>query len=242
MKKFHDNAKLMVLSTLAAVMLLSFTGVSFASSSLNSSTQWAVYGESTQPNGNLNFHPIAHGMSFAMPDGTASSPTFVNYMLDTYTASLTESNAITATFAVTASAGAVIMGNPLWTTEYGSPTTPAFVRLFVQSNLPNDGSATCVPGNDNEGNYWWADAASYTFAPGAGSTVTVTLSAALSPSGWSGICGNAASANQAGFDNSIASIKYVGLSFGSGYFFASGVGVDGSTGTATFQLISYNIS
>ena len=240
MRKIHENAKLVILSTLAAVTLLSLTGVAFAGSSLNSPTQWAVYGETTQPNGNLNFHPIAHGMSFAMPDATSSSPTFVNYMLDTYTASLTETNTITAQFSVSVTGSPTIMGNPLWTTIYGSPTTPAFVRLFLQSNLPNDGTASCVGGNDNEGNYWWADVDSYTFvASGTGGTVTMSVS--LNAANWSGICGNAASLTPA-FDNSIANTKYVGLSFGSGYFFASGVGVDGTTGAATFQLLSYSIT
>ena len=233
--------RLTVLSTLAILAVLPLTGVAFAGSSTSSPTQWAIYGETTQPNGNLNFHPIGHGMMFAMPDATASSPTFVNYMLDTYTASLTESNTISATIEISASSGAVIMGNPLWTTEYGSPVTPAFVRLFFQSNLPSDGSAVCVSGNDNYGNYWWADVQSYTFSTGTGSEVTVTMSVSLSSSNWSGICGNAASSTPA-FDNALANIKYVGLSFGSGYFFASGVGVDGLTGSATFQLLSYTIA
>lgn len=233
--------KLTVLSTLALLSLLPLTGVAFAGSSTSSPTQWAVYGETTQPNGDLNFHPIAHGMSFAMPDATASSPAFVNYMLDTYTANLTESNTISATFTVDASAGAVLMGDPLWTTIYGSPTTPAFVRLFFQANLPNDGSAVCVSGNNNNGNYWWADVQSYTFEAGTGSTVSVTMTASLNAANWSGICGNGASSTPA-FDNALANVKYVGISFGSGYFFASGVGVDGTTGSATFSLVSYIVS
>ena len=241
LRRFHNSTKLTLLSTLVAISLLSLTGVAFASSSLGSPTQWAIYGETTQPNGNLNFHPIGHGMTFAFPDATAGSPTFVNYMLDTYTTSLTESDTISATITIDNPSGATIMGNPLWTAIYGSPTTPAFVRLFFQSNLPNDGSAVCVPGNDNNGNYWWADpsGASYTFS-GAG-TITVTLTATLSSSNWSGICGNGASSTPA-FDNALANVKYVGLSFGSGYFFASGVGVDGTPGSATFTLVSYTVS
>ena len=244
MEKFHKNANITLLSTLLAVALLSMTGVAFASGTnlAAKGSQWAIYEENTLPNGDLHFYPAAHGTLFPMPDATASSPTFVNYMLDTYNVALSESNTITATFTVAASSGAVIMGDPLWTTQYGSPVNPAFVRLFIQSNLPSDGTASCVPGNDNEGNYWWADAASYTFATGTGNSVTVTLTAPLSASGWSGICGNAASFNQAGFDNSLAHVHLVGLSFGSGSFFASGVGVNGQTGTATFQLTSYTIN
>lgn len=231
-------------SLLIVLALLSSAAVSYAAAPSQPKmvgSQWAVYQEKTLPNGNLNFYPAAHGLTFGMPDATGASPTFVNYMLDTFTTSLTESSTISATFTIDASSGATIMGNPLWTTEYGSPTSPAFVRLFFQSNLPNDGSAVCVSGNANNGNYWWADYSSYTFTTGTGSEVTMTLTAALSPSNWSGICGNGATSTPA-FDNALANVKYVGLSFGSGYFFASGVGVDGTTGSATFQLISYTIS
>lgn len=242
MKRFHSSTKLTLLSSLAAITLLSTTSVAFASSSLSSPTQWAIYGETTQPNGNLNFHPIGHGMTFTVPDATAPSPTFVNYMLDTYTASLSESNTITATITIDASSGAALMGNPLWTAIYGSPTTPAFVRLFFQSNLSNDGSAVCVPGNSNQGNYWWADFAAYTFTTGTGGALTTSITATLSPSNWSGICGNSGANTPVAFANSLANIKLVGISFGSGYFYASGVGVDGKTGTATFTLDSYSIS
>lgn len=242
MEKFHEKGKLIALSTLAAVALLSLTGVASADSSLNSPSQWAIYEQTTMPNGSLNFHPAAHGMTFAMPDATSSSPTFVNYMLDTYTASLTESSVISATiYVATSSSSVLFMGDPLWTAIYGSPTTPAFVRLFIQSNLPNDGTASCVGGNDNEGNYWWADVDFYTFTSSGTGSAGFTMTVSLNPANWSGICGNGASSTPA-FDNSIAHIKYVGISFGSGDFFASGVGVDGSTGSATFQLVSYSVS
>lgn len=238
MKTFH-NARITLFATFIAIALLSFTGVAVASSSLDSPTQWAIYGETTQPNGNLNFHPTGHGMSFSVPDVTSSSPNVVNYLLDTYTVSLTESSVITATFSVT---GSGVVENPLWSGyPYYSHATPAFVRLFIQANLPNDHSAFCVGGNGNVENYWWADFASYTFVPG-GSGGSVTLAATLSPLNWSGICGNSGSSNVPAFENAIANTKYVGLSFGSGSFFADGVGVDGATGTATFTLLSYTVS
>jgi|SRR6266571_3289801 len=118
---------------------------------------------------------------------------------------------------------------------------PRAVRLFIQANLPNDHSALSLCGIDkNVNNYWWADAAFYTFVPGSTAT-TITLTAPLGGA-WSNICGQPSTLNPAAFDSAIASIKFVGLSFGSGFFFANGVGVDGSTGTATFQLITYTIT
>ncbi|HKT21779.1 MAG TPA: hypothetical protein VJR06_04040 [Nitrososphaerales archaeon] len=228
-----------ILLAVSVLALLPLTGVAFAGSSTNSPSQWAIYEQTTLPNGGMNFSPAGHGMSFSMPDATSSSPAFVNYMLDTYTANLSEGNTITATFAVTTSSSSTAF---LGDTFGGfNQATPAFVRLFIQANLPNDGSATCGVGRANVDNFWWADVSSYTFANG-GSGGTVTMSVSLNSANWSGICGNPASADQSGFDLALANIKYVGLSFGSGYFFASGVGVDGTTGTATFTLTSYTIS
>lgn len=231
--------RLAVFSAMALLAILPMTGVAFAGSSTDSSTQWAIYEQVTLPNGNLNFMPAAHGTTFAMPDATASAPAFVNYMLDTYTASLSESDSVSATFQVTtSSASTSFLGD-----TFGgfNLATPAHVRLFIQANLPNDGSATCGVGRANVDNYWWADVSPYTFVNGGtGGTVTMTVS--LNNANWSGICGNPASGDVQGFDLALANIKYVGLSFGSGYFFASGVGVDGSTGSATFQLTDFAVS
>lgn len=245
MKSLHEKAKLTLLSSAVVMAVLLTASAAAADQALSANgSQWAIYEQTTLPNGNLNFYPAAHGNTFAMPDATSqTSPTFVNYMLNTYTASLTEANTITAEFTVTASSGAVLMGNPLWTAVYGSPTTPSYVRLFIQSNLASNSTAGCVGGSANVDNYWWAHGSgAYTFSTGSGAPLTVTLTATLDPSNWSGICGTMASSSVTAFYNSIANIKYVGLSFGSGYFFADGVGVDHNTGSATFQLTSYSIN
>jgi len=249
------KTKLALLATVAVtVVMLSSAGGAYASSSSISQpvmvgSQWAVYEQTTLPNGGLNFYPAAHattlpndgGVQFAMPDATGSSPTFVNYLLDTFTANLSEANVLTATINVVASSGSTaFLGDTFG--GYNLPT-PSFVRLFIQANLPSNGSAGCVGGNSNIDNYWWADPSfgSYTFVNG-GSTSTTMLQVPLNPADWSGICGNPATLNTTAFDSAISDIKYVGLSFGSGYFYASGVGVDGGTGTANFQLESYTIS
>ncbi len=247
------KARLAFLATISVTaVLLSTVGGAYASSPSQPvmvGSQWAVYEQATLASGFLNFYPAGHattlpggGVQFSMPDATSSRPAYVNYLLDTFTTSLSESNTITATISVATTSGApAFLGD---TFGVSNLATPAFVRLFIQANLPADGSATCLSSsgnNNNVNNYWWADVSSYTFTTG-GSGGTVTLSASLSNPNWSGICGNPASANPVGFDAALSDIKYVGLSFGSGYFFASGVGVDGATGTAAFQLLTYSIS
>lgn len=209
-------------------------------------SQWVVYGENTLPNGNLHFYPMEHattiqgggGVEFTMPDATGSSPVFVNYILDSYTASLSESNTITVTVTVAVTSGTpTFMGNPLWTTDYGSAITPASVRIFLQANLPDNLSSGTHFGS--QWNYWWADVEAYTFNS-ASNTMTMTVT--LNPSDWSSINGISAVNANVAFNLALENIKYVGMSFGSGYFFASGVGVDYTSGTANFELNSFAIS
>jgi len=230
-----------------AITLLSSTGLTLADNNLATvGSQWAAFEQTTLPNGKLNFRPAVHadtiptgGVQFPMPNATGPSPTFVNYMLNNFTVSLTEGSTISATINVVGTSGVPgFLGDTFGGFNLAQP---AFVRLFVEANLPSDGSATCVGGNQNGNNFWWADVNFYTFTPG-GSGGPITLTVSLDPANWSGICGNPASANTAGFDLALANIKQVGLSFGSGFFFASGVGVDGTTGTANFQLLDYTIT
>ena len=245
--------KLRILSLAAlftVLALLSSTALVYASAPSEPNmvgSQWAVYEETTLPNGGLNFYPATHaitvptgGVEFQMPDATGSSPTYVNYIMDTFTTSLATSNVLIATINVVSSSTTIFEGD-----AFGGENvvTPAFVRLFFQSNLPSSNTSSCVGIGSNVNNYWWANPTdgsqgSYTFVTG-GSGGQLTLSVPLNPADWSNICGQYGSSSQAGFAAAIQNIKEVGLSFGSGNFFASGVGVDGS---ATFQLVSFTIS
>jgi hypothetical protein len=248
MNAISKKVTLVLSSAIFLILVLSsFSVFAYADNSIQMvGSQWAVYEQNTLPNGNLHFYPADHadtiptgGVQFSMPDASGSSPTYVNYLLNTFKTSLTESNTITATINVVASSPTTAyLGNP----DGGNPAV-SFVRLFIQANLPNDHSAAVCGINKNVNNYWWADAAFYTFTPGS-SPGTVTLSASLSTvTGlWSNICGQTSSANSAAFDSAIASISYIGLSFGSNSFFSNGMGVDGTTGTATFQLLAYTIT
>lgn len=248
----NKTLSILAVGAVLAILVVSFGMVSATSSNQPEmvGSQWAVYGETTLPNGGLDFHPIAHattistgGVEFNMPDSNASEPTFVNYLLNTYTASLTESNTISATITIDAtSSSTTFWGNSLWLTEYGSSVTPVTVRLFIQANLPNNDTTILGHYGDNY-NYWWSDSAYISFS--SGSTTSVTISAILNPADWSSINGLAGDYNtsvNAAFDQALANIKYVGISFGSGYFYASGVGVNYNTGTAVFELTDYTVT
>lgn len=202
------------------------------------------------------------GVSFLFPDATATPAGFANLMTDTFTAVLTTSNTLTATIQVTTSSpSTTFVGNPDGGCPAASPTNcPGTVRLYFASNLPQAGMSSCLGLNGNsdhtvvknEFNFWWSNTpvqatplgnpgSYYQFMTG-GSGGTVTLQVKLDPTMWSDLCGHIGTFDLASFQNSIANIKYVGLSFGSGFFFENGVGVDGTTGSATFELTSYAIS
>ena len=111
---------------------------------------------------------------------------------------------------------------------YGQPDgcgTPASVRLYF--NTANGPFAYTK--------YWWSNpAAAILAAPGTG-TVTTTVDAV----NWSDWGGEMGATQVAGFNEAASNPDLIGLSFGGGCFFENGVGV--SSGSATFELISYTI-
>ena len=203
------------------------------------------------------------GVQFSLPDATGSPPSFVNLLTNGFTASLATSNTLTAKIQVVASSGNRYVGNPDGSCPVSGPTNcPGTVRLYFTSNLPQAGMSSCLGTNGNsqhtivanEFDYWWSntplqatDAGTpgsyYQFSPGGSSSgPVITLGVSLDPGMWSDLCGTVGSVNVPAFMASISNIKDVGLSFGSGFFFENGVGVDGTTGSATFQLTSYTIT
>ena len=203
------------------------------------------------------------GVEFLFPDATATPAGFANLMTNGFTASLTTSNTLTATITiVTSSSATMFVGNPDGGCPAASPTNcPGSVRLYFTSNLPQAGMSSCLGTNGNsshtvvanEFDYWWSNTpvpamtgipgSYYQFSPtGGGSNGPITIQVSLNPMSWSDLCGHPGTFDLAAFMASISNIKDVGLSFGSGFFFENGVGVDGATGSATFQLTSYTIS
>ena len=123
----------------------------------------------------------------------------------------------------------MFVGNP----DGSACGTVNSVRLFFQSTNTNS----------FETHYWWSNPTSYTITTG-GTITSVTLTAPLNGAGWSDFYGHFGDVApySTGFAAAIQNIKTIGLSFGSGCFFANGVGVDSATGVATFQLLEYKIT
>ena len=223
-------------------------------------SQWTVYdliGSQVQASHTTTI-PTG-GVEFPFPDASGTPAGYTLELLDSFRTSLANSNYLTAKInVVTSFPTTEFEGNPSGGCPDSSPSLcPGAVRLFFESNLPQAASVfpnSCSGGNVNEYNFWWsntpvpatvADPGSY-YSFTAGGTVTpVTLSVQLNPANWSDECGTFGNQSYAAtqeFNAAIAKIQFIGLSFGSGYFFANGVGVNGTTGTANFQLISYSTS
>jgi len=225
-------------------------------------SQWAILELSDGKLLTTHADTVPGGVEFLFPDATAAPPGFANLMTDSFTASLMTSNTLTATIEVIASPSTMWVGNPNGDCPASSPTNcPGSVRLYFASNLPQAGMSSCLGLNGNsqhavvknEFNFWWSNTpvpatlftmgSYYQFSPtGGGSDGTITLQVSLNPMNWSDLCGHYGTLDPASFMASIANIKYLGVSFGSGFFFENGVGVDGTTGSATFELTSYTVS
>src|SRR5438094_4487382 len=227
-------------------------------------SQWTVYdlfvsSTGSQVEASHTTTVSTGGVEFPFPDSSGTPAGFTLELLDSFRNSLTSSNTLTAMIKVVQTSGSpVFQGNPSGGCPSSSPSLcPGAVRLFFEANLAQAAAVfpnSCVGKSINEYNFWWSNTpvAATVATPGSyyqltagGSGGTVTLQVQLDPANWSDLCGtrgNQAYAVTQEFLAAIAKIQFLGLSFGSGYFFANGVGVDYTTGTANFQLISYGTS
>lgn len=237
------NKKVVLLGVvfLASLMLGSVAGAGIGN------TPFAVY--LTEP----ALHPAPQAFTYVGTSGDVGSfvmpvsPQYISYLQERYGPSLATGSTITVTFTV--STTALFSGNP-----DGSNVNHNDVRIFFTAHLPEGHNTnSAIPGL-NEYTYWWSNPVGYDFGttssttPGvsvavSGDLATVTLTVAVSPANWSDIYGHFGTLNAtttAGFNAALAGITDIGLSFGSGNFFANGVGV--SSGTVTFELNSFSVS
>ncbi len=227
-------------------------------------SQWTVYdlfvsSTGSQVEASHTTTVSTGGVEFPFPDSSSTPAGFTLELLDSFRTSLTSSNTLTAMIKVVQTSGSpVFQGNPSGGCPSSSPSLcPGAVRLFFEANLAQAASVfpnSCVGKSFNEYNFWWSNTpvAATVATPGSyyqltagGSGGTVKLQVQLDPANWSDLCGtrgNQSFAATQEFLAAIAKIQFLGLSFGSGYFFANGVGVNYTTGTANFQLISYSTS
>src|SRR5260370_24855468 len=212
--------------------LLAITGALLAAvlggvSAVDSSWVWKVGYFTPSPDGTLSFACVEALASGVATFNVTNQPNTALVATD-HGGSVVRGDlngkTITAKFDIGGAAGAF--------TYFGEGTAsnpcafPANVRLYFQTTNAGGFAFT---------NFWWSDSAFAILANG-----TYTLTASVSPVGWSdsnrkGAAGNAAAFNDAGF-----TVPLIGLSFGGGCFFENGVGT--ADGSGTFNLESFEVT
>ena len=165
---------------------------------------------------------------------TPTTGSFAIYLLNNYHVDIT---------------GQTITATASWTSGTYKTRSTVFAGAYVRIEFQDTTSGTFTS-ND----YWW-----YTGTLDLNAVTTGTLTAPLTNrSQWTNICGQSATDTTAypgpncvggtdpavspydGFTNAMKKVKQVGLSFGSGGSYASGVALVGGTGT--FSLTSFTIT
>lgn len=214
-------------------------------------TYWAE--SSTDASGNYTYNsltaagPTGGPLIGSIPtDATTESPdrNVVNYFrtdtdlvgaLAAYNGSLlgnlSGATGLTATFSLNDSAMALgeqfASSDLVGETAGGETGSNAAIRLmfmggYLGSGMPNE---------------WWSNpAAAYVTSMDNGQDVTLTV--AFDSSLWSNYNGINGSADTVEFEEALAGVTRIGLSFGSGYFFSDGFAFS-TGGTASLQLFAF---
>lgn len=166
------------------------------------------------------------GVGYQLPH--AADNAYVCYMLTDYQDSL-------AGMKVTATVRVSVQSEDLPVFTYYNPDNTvggrsADVRLFFQDMI---GGWECY-------DYWWSTSGQTPM--GNIVEVSCTLTAVFLPQYWTDIYGHAGTldaSHLAAFNDALDGVKEIGLSFGGGYFYACGVGLE--SGDAMFIVDSYLI-
>jgi hypothetical protein len=136
---------------------------------------------------------------------------------------------ITATFWIATS-------NPAYTgANAGGCINAVNMRLYFTTTT---GSYRVGQADKNPSRYWWSQAGScYIEQVDDGTLVTITST--VTPGQWSNANGQLSSNLPNEFNAAAATAKQLGLSFGGGCYYDTGVGV--SSGSATLHLISFDV-
>jgi hypothetical protein len=214
-------------------------------------TEWSLLSVTCSASGNCNSHASPAdtipngGVFFVFPNAgpSTSTPTYASEFTITFALSLTSSDSITASIDIPTTCPPPTGGlSPCPTTSFvGNPNgnacgTATSVRLFFHSTGTNSFPTQ----------YWWSNnlfGSSYTITTGGTATTMQIGPVPMTGTSWTDFYGKPGTGvYAAGFADAIQNIKDIGLSFGSGCFFANGVGVNSATGTANFELLNYYVS
>lgn len=228
----------------AAILLASLaSGMVAAKSTTNLiGGQWRIWNvmPATSSYWDIN-KTTAPGQSFPVQQfQSTTTGSFAVYLMNNYNTSLNETQTLSTT--------------AYWTPgsyeTRSMPPSGAYGRFWFQD---------VTSGPFTSSDYWWYSGTSGVLDLSASTSASalVSVSAALSDRAhWSNICGQYATDTHAypgtncvgttdpavspydGFTNAMANVKEIGLSFGSGSRYASGIALDGRPGTFTMTAFT----
>lgn len=248
MKATFLAISILALSSYLSLPLVSATSTNTPPLSLPmNGSEWSLFSVTCTTNGNCNSHASTAdtiptgGVFFVFPNAgsSTSAPTYASEFTITFALSLTTSDSITASINIPTTCSVTAL-SPCPTTAFlGNPNgnacgTANTVRLFFHSTGTNSFPTQ----------YWWSNPSSYTITTGGTLGTTMHIGPVpMNGASWSDFFGKfGTGAGASGFADAIQNIKDIGLSFGSGCFFANGVGTDAATGTANFELLNYYVA
>jgi hypothetical protein len=197
---------------------------------LASASDWKVGYYTPSPHSTLSFasaDALDNGVAafnFTNQDNTALLATDHGASKGTLLGDL-RGQSITVTFEISGATGGAF-------TYFGEGTpsnpcgTPANVRIYFQ---------TSNAGGFDFTHFWWSDTAFALLGNG-----TFSLTANVSPAGWSDWNGKQATDNVDAFSDAASNVTLIGLSYGGGCFFENGVGT--ADGSGTFNLDSFTVT
>ncbi len=166
---------------------------------------------------------LSAGPSFTFP----RSPGSVNYLTESYNVPIAQSQALTMTVQ--------IIGSPTFNYMLEPSNvciSPATVRPYLEAQVPKhcpDATYTCAPPSARQ----WSNPAAIELEEG-----TFTLVVPFTPPLWSDAEGVFGQNDLAGFAETLAHPRYLGMTFGGGCFFGHGVNVDG---LASFAVKDFRV-
>ncbi len=163
---------------------------------------------------------LAAGPSFTFP----RSPGSVNYLTESYSAPIAQSQSLTMTVQIIGSPTFNYMLEPSNVCVNDASVRPYFERYYTKKL-----DATFAPDNYR----WWSNPAAIELQAG-----TFTLTVPFSPELWSDTSQVFGQNDIAGFSAALANPHYVGMTFGGGCFFGHGVSVDGQ---ASFVVKDFRV-
>ena len=230
------NSKKLTLLSLSAALMIVFTTSAFAQEL--TTKQWRVFNVNPSVPKLWDINKAGSTptglVGFTFPQ--ASSGWYAAYLNTNY-GDLSGMSSLLAYASWTPSAAYV--------NRASTPSNSAYFRFYFQS----------AEGNYTSNDYWWSASDACYLNTSSSCNLSADLTDATK---WTNLCGQSATdttphpgpncvggtdpnvSPAQGFADAKRNVKYVGLSFGGGSFFANGV-ANSQTSPATFRLVSYSV-